>query len=266
MAKLLINGINVGPLISAGEEPRGVRRDIGDVGQAVDGTSRVSRRARKNDLEFKSPAIDDDEANVWEQFVTGMGEVWNFDVSLYGSKGLGPSASVLATLVTSHPKFGAKNLSLGATTGSITYAAAALNIFGAYEGHTVMVWRYESSAWHHYVVRSDGTIWRDGTTAGSPSASWLSVNTSTGNVVIANTSGGAVEYDDLVVLPFQVFDEWPKVFAAATAAFSQLPFLNLSGDLVKEQAVRSVLGQANVSHVRTGAGTRTKLEVELKAR
>lgn len=266
MAKLLVNGISAAAIIAAGDEPKGARRDVGDSGQAVDGTTRVSRRARKVDLSFKSQPLADADAAMWEAFLVGDGEAWNFDVSLYGSKGRGPSASTAATLVSTHPKFGAKNLNLGATTGTITYAAAALNLFAAYVGYTVMFWRYESAAWHHYVVRSDGAKWKDGVRNDAASTTFLTVNTTTGDVTIANATGSAVEYDDLVVLPFLVDDLWPQTFAAATAAYSSLPYLNLTGDLVREQATRVAVGEVSTTHVRTGAGTRTKLEVELKAR
>lgn len=266
MSTLLINGLGLSAIMATASEPKSERRDIGDDAVASDGTTRVTRQTSKVDLSFTSTQLTNGDAFAWQSLICGEGEVFPFDASLYGSKGLGPSASTAATLVSSHPKFGAKNLQLGATTGTITFSAAALNIFAAYVGHTVMVWRYESAAWHHYVVRSDGTIWKDGSTAGSPTATWLTVNTTTGDVTIANTSGSAVEYDDLVVLPFQVLDAWPGTFAAATRAFPGLPMVELSGDLVPEQSYRQALGTADDQPVKTASGVRHKLDVKLKAR
>lgn len=263
MSVLLVNGINLGAIVALFGDPKGDRRDIGDSGEASDGTFRITRQTRKRDFNFKTIPLSDSDAYSWESLLTGEGEAWSFDVSLYGSKGLGPSSSSGASLVSSTPKFGAQNLRLAATTGTITYAAA-VNSVGTTSAWTVCVWRYESGAWHHYIVRSDGSKWYDGVQNNALSTTWLSV--SSGNVTIANTTGATVDYDDLVVLPFKIIDSWAASIGTASSAFAPLPFLDVSGDLVPESSSRRVLATVKESLTKTGAGVRHSLEVELKAK
>lgn len=265
MAVLSVNQINVGALIAAGDAPRVEVRDIGNEAQGADGTWRVTRSARKRDLKFKTVPLTAADALAWASLFAGEGESWSFDFSLYGSKGLGPSANVGCTVPGGSSKFGAGKLSVPATSGSITYAAA-INSFGSTTDWTVGVWRSTDSGatWSHYLVRSDGAKWLNGARNDGTSTTWLTV--SAGSVTIANTSGSAVLYDDLVVLPYKSVTAWGPTLGTATAAFSSLPLLNVAGDIVTEQATRLMLGKVTETVLKTGAGVRVGLEVELKAR
>lgn len=264
MAKLALSGINLGAMMAKAFDPKITLRDVGDVATAVDGSTRVTRSARKYDTVFKSVPLSVSDAAAWRSLITGEGETWTFDSSLYGSKGLGPSSSTNTSQSAGSAKFGAGKLSVGATTGTITWTAAAANAFGRSSEWTVGVWRFEGAVWVHYVVRSDAAKWVDGVRNDGASTTWLTV--SSGNVTIANSTGAAVFYDDLVVLPFKVLDDWPTQWQAFGSSFGPQPLLPCTGDLVTEQSSRSVYGSCETSNVmRTGDGMRITLDVELRA-
>lgn len=262
--RLSIAGINLGVLMAAGDEPKVSLRDVGESSVAVDGTTSVTRNARKVDTTFKSVPVSVSDAHAWRSLLSGEGEVWSFDSSLYGSKGSGPTASTNVTQSAGSSKYGAGKLSVGATTGTITYGGAAANPWGKSSEWTVSVWR-NAGSWEHYVVRSDGAKWVDGVRNDAASTTWLSV--SSGNVTIANSTGSAVVYDDLVVMPFKCLDDWPAQIFAAGATFGGPPALPLTGELVTEQTSRTVLGAVETSAVmRVAAGLRVTLDVELRER
>lgn len=262
--KLALNGINLGALMHAGEEPKEATRDIGDRTEATDGSTRVTRAARKNDLAFSSVPLTGADAHAWKCLLTGEGEAWSFDSSLYGSKGTGPSAAVNTSQSAGAAKYGAGKLEVGATTGTITYSSVTLNGWGGSTAWTVMVWRYEGAAWVHYVVRSDGAKWVDGARNDAASTTWLTVGS---DVTIANATGSPVLYDELVVLPFAVPANWPAQVVAAAVAYGALPFLLATGDLVAEKAAREVCGEVEESSfMRAAAGVRKTLRVKLVAR
>jgi hypothetical protein len=121
--KLALNGINLGAMMSAIDAPKATTREIGDTSEAADGTTVITRLTKKIDLAFGSVPLSHADLHAWKSLISGEGEVWPFDSSLYGSKGTGPSASVGATQSAGSAKFGAGKLSLAATTGSITYAS-----------------------------------------------------------------------------------------------------------------------------------------------
>ena len=269
MPWLALNGINVGAIAAVGDPPKGGRRDIGDTGPAGDGSLRMTRQTRKRDLGFTSVPLTSLVALAWESLITGEGEAWSFETSPYGSKGTGPAAGGVYTAPVGASKFG-NGLRLPAGTGLIQYPKTLLNSVGALMGWTVMVWRNEAP-YRHYIVRSDGAKFLDGVSSGVATA-WLTAAAGAvpDGVQLANSGGAAVEYDDLVILPYAIPDSWAPVFGTATSAFSALPYLNATGDLVNEQATRRVLGEVTETVMRgTAGGLRLadmrKLAVELKA-
>lgn len=264
MSVLRLNGINLGAIMAAQEEPKGERRDIGNEAQATNGSMRVTIVARKKDMKFRTIPLSEEDAEAWDSLISGEGEVWSFDSHLYGSKGLGPSANVGCTVTAGSAKFGAAKLNVQATTGSITFTAAAFNSYGRASIWTVMAWRSINggTTWTHYAIRSDGAKWVNGVRDDAANTSFISV--SNGAVTISNTDGTARQYDDLVVLPYLIHTSWPAQLQSA--AFSPLPFLNLDGDMVKEQATRVVKGSVSDSSVKLAQGYKKKLEVQFKAR
>lgn len=277
MPWLALNGLNIGSLVAVADQPKSDRRDIGDMSPAGDGSMRVTRQARKRDLKFTSVPLTGADAYAWEALLIGEGEVWAFDKDnpegLYGSKGLGPSTGYNASIVSGpdggvFPRFGGGRMRLPLASGTVTFGGAARSIYSTTLAYTVMVWRYESPSWRHYIVRSDGAKWLDGVRNDAVSTTWLSE--SSGDITLANVSGSFVDYDDLVVLPYKIIDAWAAVFGTATQAFSPLPFLNATGDLVQEATSRRVLGSCSeLVMVAVLGGVRRKdarvLDVELKA-
>jgi hypothetical protein len=243
---LAISGLDLSAIAATVSDPKADRRDVGIQAPANDGSMRATRINRKHDLSVVSIPLSGSDAFAWENLLVGEGHHFAFDASLYSSKGLGPSSSSGATQVAGTPKYGAGVLRLAATTGTITYPAAA-NSSGGTPSWTVMVWRFETAVWHHYVVTSAGHKWFDGVRADGTSTTWLSVGS--GNVTIANTGGASQDYDDLVVLPVAVLDAWPPLFFALGAAFSDLPYLTVAGSLVLEAATRKMIGKCTVAKV-----------------
>ena len=263
MSIITVNGINIGSIMAAGDDPKVEWRDIGSESVATDGTTRLTRQTRKRDVKFKTIPLTQADAYAWTCLFTGEGETWSFDASLYGSKGTGPSTNVGCTVEISTPKFGVGRLNVPATTGVIAYTAA-VNSFGSSSKWAVLVWRSTDAGatWTQYVVRSDGAKWVNGTRNDAASTTWLSV--ASGVVTITNTTGSAVKYDDLVVLPFELMTTWPASLGAA--AFSPLPFVDLAGDVVDEQASRRVFAKVSESLVKVAGSIRRKLDVDFKAK
>lgn len=266
--KLAINGINCGAMMSATEAPTEKIREVGESGVAADGSTVITRLTKKKDLLFKSVLLTLAQAHAWVSLLTGEGEAWSFDSTLYGSKGTGPSASSGATQSAGSAKYGAGKLSLAATTGSITYSSVTVNEFGGSVGWHVMFWRFVSGAWHHYQARSDGSYWTDGASDPMGAFSYPDFLTvSGGAVTLKNITAGAVPFDDLVVLPFAVLDDWPAQIYAAAVAYGAVPYLNATGDLVPEQTTRVVMGRAeDASFKLAQSGLLKSLSVELVAK
>lgn len=269
MSWFAINGVDTIAITGVATPPTGDRRDIGDATPAADGSVRVTRQARKRDFKFETVPLIVSDAFAWESLLIGEGEHWSFDAGspagFYGSKGLGPSSTAHSSIVTGTPKFGTDVLRLTATSGTITFPGAAKSLAGLTSKWTVSVWRYESSVWHSYIVTSSGHKWLDGTRADGTSTSWLSV--SSGDVTIANTAGSAQDYDDVVILPYEILDSWGPTFGTATSAFSDLPFVFASGDNVPEAATRTMVADTiSETLLKTSdSESRRKLSVAMKA-
>lgn len=278
---LYVNQIALSSIIAASEEPKGSRRDIGNEAQGSDGSTRITRQTRKRDLKFRTVQLTEADAQAWEMLLSGEGETWNFDAfGLYGSKGMPPATNVgPCTTSGTTPKFtgsGAGKLIVPATTGSITYSAPCVNSYG----NTVLVWTVlvwfstdNGSTYHHYIVRGTGTTasakWVDGVRNDAASTTWLSIDSS-GKVTLANTTGTAMNFDDLVVLPFWIIDAWAPQLGVMTVPFSPLPYLDLSGTWVPEQSLRRVYGAVDDSRSKVANGAANpravRLDVDLKAK
>lgn len=262
MAILKVNGINIGGVIATAEEPKREVRDIGNRSQATDGTTRMTLVARKRDLKFKSVLLSRVVAYVWDCLFSGEGETWSFDVNLYGSKGTGPTVASGALFSAGSAKFGAGKLALA--NGGTFSVPAAINTYGKTGEWAVMVFRSTDagSTWTHYMVRSDGVKTVNGVRDDLATTTWLGVSGAT--VSLTNSSGSTVHYDDLVVLPYLALEDWP--LQSMVSAFSSLPFVNLSGDMVQEVATRTVIGTVSDSSVRVAVGYMSKLDVQFEAR
>lgn len=273
---LYINGLGTSGVIAASESPSGARRDIGNEAMGSDGSLRITRQTRKRDLKFKTVPLTEQDALAWESLFIGEGECWNFDgFGLYGSKGTPPSANVGCTTSATTPKFGTGKLIVPATTGSITYSFPAINMFGntAQVLWTVSHWYSTDggTTWTHYIIRGVSTTlvakWVNGVRNDAASTPWLSVS-SAGAVTLANTTGSAVNFDDLVVLPYWILDSWGAQLGVPPRAFSPLPYLDLNGAWVPEQTVRRVIGSCEDSRIKVAniVPRSVRLDVEFRAR
>lgn len=267
MPVLSINGINAGALIATIEEPKGGRRDIGEEAQGSDGSLRITRQTRKRDLTIKSVPLSTADALAWESLCIGEGEVWSFDSSVYGSKGLGPAAATGTgyTHQIATSKFGVGRLRVNDTSGNISFPGAATNLFGRTSDWAVCVWySADGVTWTHYVVRSDGAKWVDAVRNDAASTTWLSV--SSGTVSLNNTNFFSYLFDDLIVFPFLILNAWPAQIFARTTAYPPTPYVDLTGDMVTEQATRRVLGAVTDTTMKTASALKTKLSIEFKAK
>lgn len=261
MSYIKLNGVDIDAIVATAENPSDELRDIGVSEPAADGTMYVTRTARKFDNKFKSIPLSLSDALIWTMFLTGEGEVWNFDSSLYGCKGTGPSANTGGSQTAGSSKYGAGKLSLTGA-GGIAWAAVAVNSWGKTGSWTICVWRNSGSGFTHYVVNSSGQKWVDGVRNDAASTTWLSVG-GDGTVTISNTSG-TITYDDLVVVPYVMPTAWPPQVYAAAVAYSTLPYLEMTGDFVAEQTSRTVsIKVTNGGLMKVGGGTVMKtIEME----
>lgn len=205
-------------------------------------------------LETENRGLTRTEADALSALVRGRGHTWKFAAAsdLWSSKGLTTSAtSGTLTAGVAGGKFDKKLQITAAGYGRWTPTGKDA-LTGDY---TLSVWRLESGTFRHYVRRSDGTIWREGSTSGSPTAPFLLV--ASGYVQLGDPASGATqEFSDMVALPFAVPDSWPAQMFAYTRAFPNLPFLEMAGD-VSSAAVVSVLGTVDEEPVQgfMSAGT-----------
>lgn len=219
MPYLTLNGVTI-PVRA--NESQTAREIIGETGRAFSGALRSTVRARKRNWSLRTPPVTPDLAAAIVGLVEGQGHAFSFDTDLYSTKGLPVHSSALAAITTSSPKFGDGCLGLD-PNGYVTYATA---LGGEW---TVGVWRDGGGGWTHWMVTSEGAVYQDGAPAG-PAPSWLEVDVH-GNVTIVDSLGAL--YDDLVCLPYVIPASWAAVWGTATEAFSPLPRLRLSGDIVR---------------------------------
>jgi hypothetical protein len=236
MAALTVNGLTVPIKHDSFTE---VIREVGDTTQAFDGTLRRSRLATKRDMSFDLQLSDGATGYAWEQLLRGLGEVWPFDSTFYGSKGNAPATTTGFAIAGSF-KFGAGGLYCAGAAGPPTMSMTVPTSPGG--AWTVMGWqKIDVGSWVHVVFTSASGMWVDGAASGaSPSDYGLSMSgsslTFTGHVT------SDYFWDDIVALPFVVPSTWPAVFAARTLAYPLAPVLEVAGDVVVEASTRSVIG------------------------
>jgi hypothetical protein len=209
--------------VAAESFKRPARERIGALERMNDGSLSDTRRDKKRKLEFSlTPMTWAGALEAYEGLLDGDGHVWAFGATfgLYSYAGLGPNAGYVGITTGAGGKFSQK-MTVGATTGTITFNPNLPST-----RWTIMVWRFESGAWHHYVIDSTGAYWRDGVATSAPA--WLSVP-GDGTFTISNVTGAAVDYSDLVALPFIMPASWVATMYASTRAFSPLPKLEVYG-------------------------------------
>ena len=230
MAGLALNGVELSVHLD-GE--RASPRLVGYRGRGAGGEYQYSVRTRKGMWRFRMVPVSMQEAEAARGLIQGLGDSWSFDASTTSARGLAPTSSS-GTSIVAGGKYGSK-LRLAATTGQLTLPIAPTS-------WTVLVHRYEGAAWVHYIIRSDGTKWKDGSPYVGATA-WL---VTSGSTRLENTDVAACDYDDLVVLPFLVPSSWvASVYAEHTArAWTPQPKLRATGVYVPN-APRYVMGDVD---------------------
>lgn len=225
---------------------------IGENERAEDGSLLISRRVLKETYKFKVAHASPTDALAVRDLLLGRGHTWNFNTSLYSSKGLGPSA-LTNTVQNATTKYGAGGAQQTASTGTVTFTA--LPAGGT--KWTVMVWRkVGAGTFFHFVVtnttKAAVQAYVNGV-LGADTTAWLTVNTTTGTVKLDADAVGTTNLDDLVILPYEIPTTWPASIFGYGAAFSQLAYLDVDGDLIDANiAVKTCKGAVSGISVMPG--------------
>lgn len=237
MASLTINGFDI-PVTGWREA---IEED-GERGRAFSGKAWSSIRSSVRRWVARVTTSDPREAECLRALILGEGFNWSFDTDFYADgKGLPPIGTTGASLISAMPapKFGAKCLKMDAAQYLYFQGDARRAL-----AWTIALWRYESAAWHHYVISYDNGTWRKWCDGASVSAGYstpfASVNAS-GQMVLGELLVASY-FDDVIWLPVLVPDSWPAVIYARGAAWPNLPNLEVAGDLLPSSALYNCRG------------------------
>ncbi len=214
---------------------------IGDSDRTAGGALIRSLRANKRTWLLAMPPTTPTLADCLRHLILGEGDVWHFNESTsndwqWSVKGLGKASGSASSLAGGKFSRGVRI----AATGQVTWTTNT----GA--SWTVMVWYYTGGAWVHYIVTSGGDKWVDGVSNNAASTPFIA-NTSTTTTLGDAASAGNQDFDDLVVLPYVLHADVAVAFGTNTAAFSDLPNLNLRGDIHSESSAVVVACIADVT-------------------
>lgn len=216
---------------------------------------------------------DADELEKLIQFLEGRGQSWNFDSASHSLSGAGVTNDAAGSSVTRSASGGVHGGRLTVASGSV-WGARLNNKVGVPKtgwtpetGYSVFAWRKFLAAetyaagWHGVALVGNVTFFR------GVSANPAGVNQYVDGVLdnlanlgrcfgVANAdpyvslhgyktdnSASAVEFDDLLVLPFQVPALWvPSITTwRATVPESLRPRMKISGDLIRDSAPVEVI-------------------------
>lgn len=201
------------------------------------------RRARFHKGDFESTIIDGETAEAFKGLIDGLGLHWGFDDGFHSDHGVMPTSLGTSSLVASvPPKFGANSLRVPSAT-TIQWQFV---LDGVHRRCSVILWYYLSAAWHQHIITFTDdarvTHWRDGVTTGTPygvtvasvvnadrTVSWTLTLTGVNPTTGANAQA---DFDDLVFVPYHIPSTWVAALYARTRAFSALPYLELSGEVL----------------------------------
>lgn len=163
---LQINGLKVPVALESFQEEI---EEVGTTDRAFSGALRRSRIGKKRIASFESVWLAPSEARAWESLIAGEGETWDFESSVYGSKGRGFTLGSLSALESTATKFGNGRLRVfGASTVSV----------GSSSAWTLLVWRIPINGfvgWDHYAIFSSGSWYRNGSAISPPAQIWASI-------------------------------------------------------------------------------------------
>lgn len=169
-----------------------------------------------------------------EGLLAGQGHVINFeDGTAWTSQGVTPESGSVYTINYGTAKFGYNSVTV-ADGDSLLWNPRLPPKW------TIMYW-YLDGTWEHRAIRSDGGKWSDGSR--DDLLSFPEVVNGSGGIGFS-PSGTNVTIDDVVILPFVAHFSLIEEHYDTNEAFSALPYLNLSGDIVGGETVQ-VLGKVN---------------------
>ena len=231
MPALTINGITI-PILAEGADETPMEQ--GERTRAASGKLLTTVVRRWRERSFKLLALTDEDAVAYEGLIAGKGLGCSFDADLYtDATGLQPTTTgttptVVATDGAVSPKYGAKMLKVPASaTARWTHSIGETR-------YSACVWVYVSGAWHHYAIRSDTMA-----TGHYYDGSWVAstqtlLTASSLYVQLGAGAGAAVQFDDLVSVPYLLPTTWIAAIAAQAVAFPKPPMLTVAGDLITQ--------------------------------
>ena len=227
MAALFLNGLSIPISVQGADSSPNVSEDAA---RTVGGVMVRSRRAVVQSFKGNTIPVSATLAADINGIMNALMDHWSFDSATYWAWSEGGITTDGGTgayaTTTPSPKFGAGYLEVNA--GAYWSAATALGT-----AWTVMIWTYESGAWHHYALTSTGIRYKDGAVYGSGIAflSVVSGSTRIGDVA----SVAAQQFDDFLALQWVASAGLVAgVYALGVAVAAPSPYA--SGDLVADWA------------------------------
>lgn len=202
------------------------------VTRSANASARANWIARKWHGQGKTAAMQQTDALFLTALLAHQADHWSFDVDLYSDKGRPGAGARNTAAPTSRYGAGADALGIGGTYTFPVDSVAA--------GWTLLVWNYESAAWHHYVGYGPsggaGAWLRDGVSHAAPT--WWN-NGSNASFLLGTslsidcTGELQADYiDDLVVIGTQCSATQASALHTfhAAQAWPLAPKLTVSGD------------------------------------
>jgi len=194
------------------------------IGRGVTGRAYKDVREHKRAFELTLAVLDPVKADAWARLLEGRGNHFSFDGLLSSDKGLLPSDDGGAGLIsvgTPDPKYGTQYVATG--DDPLEYS-----LFG-YDTWTVSVWHHDGAAWVLRQQTSDLVKMENGVQG---SYAWSYTPTGSGSIgdprvfsLQANSS-----FDDLVILPYALPQEYLAQIATHNRAFPALPRIEIETD------------------------------------
>lgn len=214
-------------------------------GRGFDGTARHHHRTTKRVWSFETPRLAEATAEELEGLLTGLGERFSFDASLYSDgKGFPPDTGYSGCTIDSGTK------KIGAAALKITSGNSATFSFGITGDMTVMLW-HTHGTWNHWaaVYDSNAASWSiyQNNTAPTDAMAFATLVGGTGNLTLhgkndtgtdlAGDGGNAnAWYDEMLILPYQATSAQRTAHhnSGTGYAFGSLPKLKMAGDVLLE--------------------------------
>jgi hypothetical protein len=253
MAILVLNGHTI-PVLDG--SPSWTYEEIGPVGASIKGWTRDAVRTRRRVFTATVPYHNADKRDEIIHLVSGRGHHIPFDTSLYSDGGVGPNSGYSCTLGTTAPtpKYGTRRVNVGSGTALSYVVEAPLG-----DVYSVLWWYNLSNTTpgantylHHAVTKNAaGTVvYYENAVAGATINNY-SVAYATPSLTVSlegqeAPGGGATAgafFDDLVILPFDISATMVASIYGAGRAFSAMPLLNLTGDILREPGPVLVRGK-----------------------